>query len=510
MSAPRTLYDWFAASVERYGDQIALEVGDELLTYRDLAERAGRVAAGLLRTAGGRPPRRVGLLASRTVSAYAGYLAAQRLGATVVPLNPAFPAARNATIARTAGLTLVLTDGHDLPECPVSSVPIREQDGECGPLPASAAAPDDLAYILFTSGSTGTPKGVPITHRNVGAYLAHTIARYEVGPGARMSQTFDLTFDVSVFDMFTAWGSGATLVVPDRNDVLTPVRFVSERAITHWCSVPSVISFARRMRALRPGSMPTLRFSLFAGEPLSVQQAEAWQRAAPGSVIENFYGPTELTITCSEFRLPADPGRWPRTANGTVPIGTVYPHLEYRVLDEHGHPAREGELCVRGSQRFPGYLDPADNAGRFLRLSGDTAVPHDGSGQVTADLWYRTGDRVVDDGGILVHLGRVDHQVKVSGYRIELGEIEAALRDQPGVGDAVVLATTGPRGDTELSAVCTGDALDRGELLNSLRSRLPAYMVPADLVLLDEIPLNGNGKTDRKALTVLLQQRVPS
>jgi amino acid adenylation domain-containing protein len=504
--ATRTLYQWFAASVISHGEEIALETADHRLSYRQLDAWARRIAADLAAAADGGPLRRIGLLAGRGAAAYAGYLAVQRLGATVVPLNPDFPEARNTAIATAAELDLVLSETPRPPHYPVPLVGLRadppqDQHGEA-PAPGPPGS-DGLAYILFTSGSTGSPKGVPITHRNVSAYLEHVIARYAVGPGARLSQTFDRTFDVSVFDMFTAWGSGATLVVPSRDEVLAPVRFVTERGITHWCSVPSVISFARRMRSLTPGTMPGLRFSLFAGEPLTLRQAEAWQRAAPGSVLENFYGPTELTITCSEFRLPRTTSQWPDTANGTVPIGAVYQHLEYRVLDENGHRAVEGELCLRGPQRFPGYLDPADNKGRFTDLTGGEAVDHDGSGPVGDHLWYRTGDRVRDDGPLL-HLGRLDQQVKVFGYRVELGEIEAALRQRPEVRDAVVLALPGHRGETELQAVCTGEGLNGDDLLASLRSRLPAYMVPRDLRVMDELPLNANGKTDRSALTALL------
>ncbi|MFD4789930.1 AMP-binding protein [Streptomyces sp. NPDC058459] len=511
---PGTLHAWFAASAGRHPDRVALEADGQALTYRELDEYSARVAAGVLRACPG-PPRRVGLLAGRRPATYAGYLAIQRLGATVVPLNTAWPGARNASVARRAGLDLVLTDGtggaHQL-SVPLLDLADVAGDSAGGPLPSGeVGAP---AYILFTSGSTGAPKGVPILHDNVVPYLAHVIDRYEVGPGSRLSQTFDLTFDVSVFDMFTAWGGGATLVVPSRDEILAPVRFVNDRHLTHWCSVPSVISFARRMRALRHGAMPGLRHSLFAGEPLTLQQAQAWQAAAPASRLENFYGPTELTITCSEFALDTDMGGWPSTANGTVPIGHIYPHLEHRVLDAAGLPTEEGELCVRGPQRFPGYLDPVDNAGRFWDLDGDRpADPAPGpsgsavrsTGTVPARMWYRTGDRVRPAGpdGFL-HLGRLDHQVKVDGYRVELGEIESALRDQPDVHDAVVLALPTAHGGTELHAVCTGEDPAPGTLLAALREQLPAYMVPAFLHVRSELPLNGNGKTDRTALAALL------
>jgi amino acid adenylation domain-containing protein len=509
MSEKQTMYRWFETSAARYSGLSALEVGDEKLTYDELAARAAAVAADLVRANGGTAPRRVGLLAARSTGTYAGYLAAQRLGSTVVPLNPAFPDARNASIAASARLDLVLSEDRDLVNSNVPLVPLRTGGDGPADLPQSTAGPDDLAYVLFTSGSTGAPKGVPIRHRNVSAYLDHVIPRYDMEPGARLSQTFDTTFDVSVFDMFTAWGSGATLVVPTRNEVLAPVRFVTRREITHWCSVPSVISFARRLRGLRPGSMPGLRFSLFAGEPLTLQQAEAWQLAAPNSVVENLYGPTELTVTCTEYRLPPRREDWPHPANGTVPIGVVYPHMEHVVLDEMGRPAAEGELCLRGPQRFPGYLDPADNADRFLEFEGGIAVVHDGAKQPTERHWYRTGDRVrTTTGGVLVHLGRLDHQVKVRGYRIELGEVEAVLREQDGVRDAVVLAVPGADGETDLEAVCTGRVPVVEDLLTGLRSRLPTFMVPRDVVVLEELPLNANGKIDRDAIASLLSERV--
>ncbi|MFD0312732.1 amino acid adenylation domain-containing protein [Streptomyces flavalbus] len=516
MNTPSTLYGWFAASVAAHGDRhTALEVAGDRLTYAELDATAARLAALLVAEHGGAPAR-VGLLAARSTAAYAGYLAVQRLGATVVPLNPAFPPSRNATIARDAKLDLVIAEesargGHtELPVPVVLLTPARLaglRTGEVPALPEPTAGPDDLAYVLFTSGSTGRPKGVPTTHGNVSAYLSHVIPRYELGPGARVSQAFDLTFDPSVYDMFAAWGSGATLVVPGKKDLLSPVRFINQQRITHWNSVPSVASIALRLRALRPGAMPTLRWSLFCGEALTLTHARAWQAAAPHSTLENTYGPTETTITCTEFRLPADPETWPRTSNGTVPIGVLYPGQEYLVLDEDGRPADEGELCVRGTQRFPGYLDPADNVDRFLTFDGDgdgQARPYDGTEPLTATHWYRTGDRVTWLDGALVHLGRLDRQLKVRGYRVELGEIEAALLDQPGVAEAAVVALRAQDGEAQLAAAYTGTAGDPEVLLDALRERLPGYMVPASLAALAELPLNANGKVDRAALTALL------
>jgi amino acid adenylation domain-containing protein len=510
-----SLFDLFSASARRHADRSALSAAGATLTYRELARTAERLAAHL----GPVPPgARIGLLASRSPLAYAGYLAILRTGATVVPLNPIFPAQRNAAIAARAGLRTVLTDIalRDLMRESAVPLALATADGTPSGQPSSAASADGTtagtggpaasppageapAYILFTSGSTGVPKGLPIAHGNVLPYIAHQVERYEVAPGDRLSQTFDLTFDPSVFDMFVTWAGGATLVVPQREDLADPAAFAREHRLTHWFSVPSVVSLAARMRRLPAGCLPDLRWGLFAGEQLTLKQAAAWHRAAPQAVIENLYGPTELTVTCTAYRLPADPADWPRTRNASVPIGHRLPHLEHVVLDETGSPAAEGELCVRGVQRFAGYLDPENNAGRFLDWEpGAGARVHDTHDVPPARLWYRTGDRVVEEDGVLTHLGRLDAQVQVHGYRVELGEVEAALGSHPGVEDAAVLFD-----GTDLRALYVGASVPVAELAGWVAGRLPAYMVPGRFLRVDRFPLNDNGKLDRKKLETL-------
>ncbi|MGW0207536.1 AMP-binding protein [Streptomyces sp. NPDC003233] len=489
----RTLHGWFAESARRFPSQTALEVAGQHLTYRQLDARAAEFASALTarQRSYGRSPAspRVGLLATRTVTAYAAYLGTLRAGGVVVPLNPAYPAVRNRLVAERARLDVVVADpGQDTSFTEGTTLDVlhegsAETTGE--PTAVAAADPDALAYVLFTSGSTGRPKGVPIRHRNLDAYLHHNIARYQVGPGCRLSQTFDLTFDPSIFDMFVAWGAGATLVVPSRDDLFDPVGFVNDRRITHWYSVPSIITLTRESGSLLPGSMPGLRWSLFAGEPLTLDSAAAWADAAMHSTVENLYGPTELSVTVSAYRLPADRRDWPPTGNGTVPIGTVYPHLGHRIAED------TGELQVRGPQRFEGYLDAVDNADRFLPPAGpDGPDP---------DAWYRTGDRVAWHGDSLVHLGRLDQQLKILGQRVELQEIEHALRSLAGLAEAVVVPYTGKGGDLRLAAVYTGDLRTPAEVRELLRQHLPAHMVPRRYIHVDRLPLNTHGKIDRMA-----------
>ncbi|MFD4557863.1 AMP-binding protein [Streptomyces sp. NPDC058469] len=305
-----------------------------------------------------------------------------------------------------------------------------------------------------------------------------------------------------LYDMVAAWAGGATLVVPTARDLLAPVRWAADKRLTHWFSVPSVVSYARRMRGLASGSLPDLRWSLFCGEALTRPQAEAWAAAAPDSTLANLYGPTELTISCSAYVRPRE-GAWPATANGTVPIGTVHPGLEHLVVDDSGRPSTNGELLVRGPQRFPGYLDPVDNTGRFASFEGDRAQALADDERPEDEHWYRTGDHVAQKNGYLIHLGRLDHQVKVHGYRVELGEVEGALRAQPGVQDTVAVTVERPGGDTVIQAAYTGGARP-DDLMRALRVDLPPYMVPRDVTAVEELPLNTNGKIDRRAVTEML------
>jgi amino acid adenylation domain-containing protein len=506
--ADRTLWQWFTGSVERHPDAWAVETGTAALTYRAL-HRSALATAGRIVRERGAAPARVALLASRSMVAFAGYLAALRLGAAVVPLNPDYPAPRNRMICELAAVDLLLADEQGaaavagLAGAAPRTLVLTDAEvlgaADAAGLPAREACIEDVAYVLFTSGSTGRPKGVPIRHRNASPYVAHNVARHGIGPGCRTSHTFDLTFDPSVFDLFVTWAGGATLVVPRRAELLTPVDYLAEREITHWFSVPSVVSVSAGLGNLAEGRVTRLRQSIFIGEQLTYRQARQWRAVAPDARIDNVYGPTELTVACTEYRLPPDPGDWPATSNDTVPIGPVYGFLEHVVLDEDGRRAGEGELSVRGSQRFDGYLDPGDDRGRFLALDGGAVVVHDGTAALTGDHYYRTGDRVRFESGHLVHLGRLDNQVKVRGYRVELGEIEAAMRQHPDVTHAVVLAT-GRAPDVELTGYYTGREQAANDLVRWLRRRIPIHMVPRRFHHLDSMPLNANGKVDRGRL----------
>ncbi|TCO54086.1 AMP-binding protein [Actinocrispum wychmicini] len=506
----RRLYDWFGDSVGRHAAATAIEVSGFTLSYAELRAAVDRMAVRVVADSG-RLPRRVGLLTSRSLASYVSYLAILRLGAAVVPLDPGAPVARNLMTTSDAGLDAAIVDdtsAKQLPAYPLrSGIPIVDLTGdrwraalhgETGPLPATGAG--DIAYIIYTSGSTGTPKGVPITNANISTLLAHNIAQFGFTADTRASQTFELFFDGSVCELFQTWGAGGTLCVPQPKDVFTPVRFVNENRLTHWLSVPSIISFARRLRALPPGSMPGLRRALFGGEALTVEQVAAWQAAAPNGRINNCYGPTETTCICTGYEVPAD---WPVTSNRSMPIGDIYPHMDHVLLDGEGRPCNDGELCLRGPQRFGGYLDPRQNAGRFLTFDGHVGTVYDGTGPLTPEHWYRTGDRIRRENGELVHLGRVDDQIKIRGNRVELGGIESVLRRHPAIAEVVVITLTAADGEVDLHAAYTGDSVDETDFAR-LAAELPVYMRPRGYHHRDSIPLAANGKIDRKGLAAEL------
>jgi amino acid adenylation domain-containing protein len=358
---------------------------------------------------------------------------------------------------------------------------------------------DEIAYLLFTSGSTGIPKGVPVAHSNVCHFLDVMQARYRLHPDDRLSQTFDQTFDLSVFDLFMAWQAGGSVHVPSTLDLVAPTSFVNRSELTVWFSVPSIPALMRKKQLLKAGSLPSLRWSLFCGEPLPRATAEEWQAAAPNSVLENLYGPTELTIACFAYRW--DPETSPaECVNDLVPIGRPYPGLGAVVVDDERRAVvdgQPGELLVCGPQTVPGYWRaPEKTEERFLPLGTDLGTAG------SEARFYATGDRVIrSEEGCYAYLGRTDQQVKVLGYRVELGEIEACIRAVEGVVDAIAIPWPVEDGVAQgIVAVISGSDDSARLLVDRARTQLPSYMTPERVAIVDDMPLNANGKIDRNAL----------
>lgn len=523
----RSLWHGFIRSAEQFPERPALCVQGSTLTYRELRDLACSIAATIQSESEPSGTPLTAVFAYRSPVAFAGVLGSLLAGNGYVPLNRTFPIERTRAMLKRSECRTVIVDAESfsqmesilvdfeepllivLPEVEDST---RLKDrytrhrivGAKGLLSSTAwrepaAGCDDIAYLLFTSGSTGTPKGVVVAQRNVVSFLDYMVERYQINENDRLSQTFDMTFDLSAFDMFVSWERGAMLCCPSRKTLINPGKFIRDMDLTIWFSVPSTVAFMKQMGTLKPDQYPSIRLSLFCGEPLPVTSAEAWLQAASKSILENLYGPTELTIACTLYRW--DPLQSRSEAElGIVPIGFPFPGMSGIVVDENLRevgPGEEGELLMNGPQMSPGYWrDGEKTAAAFLVPPGKR------------EIYYRTGDRVrrPRERAPLTHLGRIDFQVKILGHRVELGEIEAIVRSATGLDGIVAVGwplTASGAGGVEV--FLEGPRADADTVRRFVALSLPEYMVPRRFHFMDQLPRNPNGKYDRKAMSQLLE-----
>nr|WP_275942082.1 non-ribosomal peptide synthetase [Nocardia cerradoensis] len=478
-----TLVSLFHAQCDRTPDAPAVTFGDRTLTYAELRSAATGLAGALVE-AGAGPETRVAVAMRRSAALVVALYAVLESGAAYVPVDPDHPAERNDHVLRGSSPLCVLTTAADgfttatgIPVVDVASLTAHAAQ----PLPRPR--PDNAAYVIYTSGSTGRPKGVVITHRQVANQFRWAQARYPHGVGDTVLHKTPITFDISTWELFWPLQTGARIVVAEPDGHRDPqylAEVIARESIGTVHFVPAMLD-----AFLELGRQPNspLRLVFAAGEALTTGTAAAFHDALPAQ-LHNWYGPAEATVVTA--------ARAGRTA---VPIGDPVANTRVYVLDRQLRqvPAgAAGELYVAGVQLARGYHGAAAlTAERFV------ADPFEPGGRL-----YRTGDIVRFGEAGLEYLGRADFQVKLRGQRIELGEIEAVLLDHDSVAHAAAAVVPDPDRLVAYVVPAAGRAVDPDELTAYARRRLPAYMVPAVLMPLAELPLNASGKLDRRALPI--------
>ena len=486
----KTLVNLFEAQVEKNPHHQALVFESHRLTYQQLNQLANQLAHYLIQNHQIKPDGLIGICVERSIEMIIGVLGILKAGGAYVPIDPNYPPERIQFMLEDSGTSVLLTQ-RSLTE-QLSLIKLEHQiqvicldeaifSLELTDNPSPKSTPRDLAYVIYTSGSTGRPKGVMIEHQAIVNLSLAWAKIFQVQPQSRLLQFGSFSFDLSIAEIATTFVTGACLYLAKKETLLPSlilVDFLADHKITHSFLSPSALS------VLPQATLSDLQCLTVGGEACPAELVTQW---AQSRRFFNCYGPTESTVNAA-IALCQPNGKKP-------PIGQPLPNIRIYILDAHNQPLSPGipgELCIAGVGLARGYLNRPDlSAEKFLEveLFGKT------------ERIYKTGDlaRWLHDGNV-EYLGRIDDQIKLRGFRIELGEIESILLQHPLVTEAVVTLYK-IESNQSLIAYVTGITTDLStQLKNYLKSRLPDYMVPAQIVILDKLPLTPNGKIDRLAL----------
>jgi amino acid adenylation domain-containing protein len=508
----KTVIGLFEERVERMPNATAVQYGEDALSYMELNQRSNQLARRLWELGVGLESR-VGLLVERSLEMVVGLLGVMKAGAAYVPLDPDYPGERLSYMLESAQISALLVQKHLREQMPFYGGRVLELDGEEEQRRITEEKSENLgvkllpehpAYIIFTSGSTGRPKGVVNTHGGLLNRLLWMQEQYRLEPEDVVLQKTPFSFDVSVWEFFWPLMEGAKLVLARPGGHQDPsylATLIHDQQITTLHFVPSMLAVF--LESERNRQCESIRRVVCSGEALPLELAQRCLTSMPWAELHNLYGPTEAAIDVTYWKCVEE------DTHASVPIGKPIANMRVYVVDEGMKPVPvgvPGELCLAGVGLAQGYWGRGD-------LTAERFVPDSLSGRMGERL-YRTGDlaRWLRDGNV-EYLGRLDQQVKVRGFRIELGEIETALQEHEGVRQAVVTAREDETGDKRLVAYVVtekaGTETENGNnnawlqisgLREHLLRKLPEYMVPSAYVEMEKLPLNHNGKIDRKSL----------
>lgn len=483
-------------NIRDHGSRQAFCINGRFYSYMELGEHISKIRKAIQQQ---RPVTgRIGLVTNDDIETYASIYAVWLEGLAYVPLHHQQPKERSLEVISQAEVDLVLnsiTSADYFHQRTLFTSGLSFDNLYLEPHPVQDT---DLAYILFTSGSTGKPKGVPLMRKNLAAFMNSFMqAGFSVTAEDRCLQCFDLTFDVSVqsFIVPLSYGACAYTIPHDQIKYSYVYGLMEDHQLTFAVMAPSMI------RYLRPYfgeiDVPSMRYCILTAEASPLDMVNEWAACIPNATIFDFYGPTEATIYCTYYTYKR--GGPNKELNGMLSIGKPMAGVDAVITDESRKLLglnEKGELCIAGDQLTPGYWNnPEKNAESFFEM--------DYHGEKRR--FYKTGDLCyMDDEGDIMYSGRLDFQVKIQGYRIELGEIEHHARESNGKRNAIALPSQNASGNTEIVLFLEGADTDIAAVTDHLRSRLPAYMMPAKYLVQELFPLNTNGKIDRVALKKMI------
>ncbi|MDA3969554.1 AMP-binding protein [Helicobacter ibis] len=476
-------------------DKIALEIDDKTFSYEELDRDSSTLANSLLENKG----ERVLIFCFRSYLTYVSILACIKANLTFIPLNPKFKKERLKLMIQNAKATKIVVDESckelflELQNELKLELEVFSTIKKSSTNNLYKVAQNEVAYILFTSGSTGIPKGVQVSRDNLFAYISKMQKLLKITPQDRISNFFDITFDVAMHDIFCTLLSGAKLCVIPADSLINPIKFIQQKELTIFYAVPSLIKFLSKLKALKEEALPSLRLSMFCGEALSLKNAQAWATCANRSKVYNLYGPTETTIVatqylCYKFGKPCNEA----LNEEGIPLGFPLENLEISLRDENGKEVENGEMgeiWISGDQVALGYLDdePKTNE-KFIHINNKN--------------YYKTGDigikKQIGNELLYCYCGRIDDQVKIQGYRIELLEVDLKLSKITNLPSIAVVITE--NGINKLIGVIEAIEINQAEILAKCKEEMPNFMIPSKFVTLERFPINANGKIDRNKI----------
>ncbi len=519
------LIDLLIDRFQKYKDLTGMRVDDRSFTYGEIYNYSINLAKLLKKIEVNSEA--VGVVGQRSAASYFSILGIIFAGCHYVPINLKYDDQKKSKIIRDSKIRVLVGSPEDL-ESINSSIDLANlnnidylitpygkfedksshwlDERDCNLMNKSnlnGKNESTLAYVMYTSGSTGNPKGVMVTKANLLSWIENMNDLYPKGIGFIASQTYDLSFDLSVADIFFTFINGGVLSVLSEKEQLMPFDYINNEKIEFWSSVPTLVSFMHKMNFLKPNSFPSIKTSLFCGEPLPKSLADAWMIAAPNSTIENLYGPTEATIWLTRYIY--EPGHKGETfTNNNLPIGKPFKKHNIELIDKNENIVMDGssgEIIYKGPQITLGYLnDKTKTDSVFKTFFWDKSK----------SIWYKSGDiGKYNNVGYLECLGRTDSQIKIAGRRIELGELEASLRSIKDLDDIVIVAVKDSENRVKNLIGYTMNNIDEKDILKFRKDsskNIESIFFPKHIIHIDKFPITPSGKTDRKKLESLANE----